>query len=61
MITLSMAVELLNTTKPTANKAIHTMVDAGVLSETIGLQRDRIDSYRAYLDVLTEDTQVIKE
>jgi len=38
---------------PTARKAIEILVDAGVLREVSGKQRDRVFAYRRYLDVLT--------
>ena len=57
IVTLSRAIELLNTSKPTALKAIAALVDAGVLRETTGKQRDRVYAYHHYLEVLTRDTQ----
>jgi Fic family protein len=56
IITLSIAMKLLKTTKPTAGKAIDTLYRTGVLNETTGRRRDRVYSYNAYLKVLTEDT-----
>ena len=56
MITLSGAIELLNTTKPTAAKAIDALCQAGVLKEITGKRRDRVYAYGAYLDVLAKDT-----
>jgi Fic family protein len=56
MITLSGAMELLNTTKPTASKAIDALCQAKVLQEITGKLRDRIYAYRAYLNVLAQDT-----
>jgi cell filamentation protein, protein adenylyltransferase len=41
--------KMLETTKPTAGKAIDTLVAAGVLQETTGRQRGREFSYGAYL------------
>lgn len=58
VITLPNARVLLDTTKPTANKAIQALCRAEVLSEVTGKRRDRIYAYRAYLDVLAEDTGV---
>jgi Fic family protein len=57
MISSAKALELTGGTKPTANKAIESLVEAGVLEEITGKQRDRIYVYRRYLDVLTEDTK----
>jgi Fic family protein len=56
MITAAKAMELLGSTKPTINKAIQALEQAGILEEITGKQRDRIFSYRRYLNVLAEDT-----
>jgi len=53
IITLQLARELLDTTKPTAAKAIRVLVDAGVLRETTGKLRDRVFAYEQYLQALT--------
>lgn len=58
MVTLPVAMQLLESTKPTTGKAIDALVKAGILHETTGKQRDRIYAYSAYLKVLTEDTKV---
>jgi Fic family protein len=57
MVTLPRAMEILKTTKPTASKAIDALRKAKVLSETTGKQRDRIYAYKAYLALLTGDTE----
>jgi Fic family protein len=57
MVTLPGAMKLLDTTKPTAQKAIDALCQAGVLHEITGKRRDRVYAYRAYLDVLGEDTE----
>ena len=59
MVTASKALELTESTKPTANKAIELLVEAGILEEITGKQRDRIYVYRKYLDVLAEDTTTL--
>jgi Fic family protein len=59
MVTASKALELTESTKPTANKAIESLVEAGILEEITGKQRDRIYAYRKYLDVLAEDTAAL--
>jgi Fic family protein len=46
MVTASKAVELTASTKPTVNKAIESLVEAGILEEITGKQRDRIYVYR---------------
>jgi Fic family protein len=57
IITVSKAVKLLNTTKPTAIKAISGLVDAGILIEATGRRRDRVYRYEAYLDLLRTGTE----
>jgi Fic family protein len=57
IVTIGRAVELLATTKPTANKAIGVLVDAGVLVETTGRRRDRTFGYAAYLGRLRAGTE----
>lgn len=48
--------EMLDTTKPTATKAIDVLEQAGMIEETTGRQRDRVYAYREYLRFLTKDT-----
>lgn len=57
MITLSKAMALVDATKPTTGKAIDALTKAGILAEITGKKRNRIYAYRAYLDVLAEDTR----
>ena len=59
MVTLSLAMKLLRISKPTVGKAIDALCQAGVLHEITGKRRDRIYAYRAYLDVLAEETSVM--
>jgi Fic family protein len=49
IITVNSAMRLLDTTKPTAAKAIETLEKARVLAETTGRQRGREFAYEAYL------------
>ena len=56
MLTLQTAIELLDTTKPTAAKAIAALQQANILRETTGKKRDRVYAYHEYLQVLTKDT-----
>ncbi len=56
MITLPDATGLLGLTKPTANKAIAALREAGIRHEVSGKRRNRVYSYDAYLKVLSEDT-----
>ena len=58
IVTVAGAVNLLSTTRPTAGKAIRTLVDAGVLTETTGRKRDRTFGYGAYLDLLKAGTDL---
>jgi Fic family protein len=57
IITAAKAVKLLKTTKPTANKAVSGLVEAGILVETTGRRRDRAYSYEAYLNLLRSGTE----
>lgn len=57
MITMPLVTRLLDVTKPTATKAIKTLVEIGLLKEVTGRARDRVYAYQRYLDVLAEDTQ----
>jgi len=55
ILTAAGAETLLATTRPTATKAISTLVDLGVLKEVSGKQRDRSFVYVTYLDVLASE------
>ncbi len=59
IITMPMAIKLIDASKPTAIKAIDVLSKAGILEEITGKRRDRIYAYRKYLKVLTEDTDII--
>ncbi len=52
VVTLSKAMEILDTTKPTASKAVDALQQAGVLREITGKQRDRVYVYERYVAVL---------
>jgi Fic family protein len=56
VLTVARATELLATTKPTAAKAVNALVEAGVLVEVTGRQRDRIFRYEAYLERLRAES-----
>lgn len=60
ILTIASAMKLLDTTRPTAAKAVTALVDAGVLVESSGKQRDRSFSYHLYLDSLKEGTGLIR-
>jgi len=52
IITVNSAIRLLDTTKPTAGKAVSALVDAGVLEETTGRERGRQFVYGKYFNRL---------
>ena len=56
IVTLPRVINVIDTTKPTASKAITALVDAGILRETTGRVRGRVYAYNAYLRVLTQNT-----
>ncbi|MFP4598564.1 MAG: Fic family protein [Persicimonas sp.] len=58
VVTATNAIELLDTSRPTAGKAISVLEEAGVLIEVTGRQRDRIFHYQSYLDRLGEGTEL---
>jgi len=58
VVTIASVMNLLETTKPTAGRAVDTLVASGVLVETTGKKRDRSFSYRAYLDRLRAGTEL---
>jgi Fic family protein len=59
ILTIAKVTHLLDTTKPTANKAVMALVDAQVLVETTGRKRDRSYCYKAYLDLLRTGTELL--
>jgi Fic family protein len=60
VITIPGIVKLLDTTKPTAGKAVQLLEKVGVLVETSGKQRDRTFAYQRYLDRLRAGTELDK-
>lgn len=58
LVTLSWVVETFGTTKPTASRAIETLVSMKLLVESTGKQRDRMYVYEAYLDLLRAGTEL---
>lgn len=56
-MSLSRAVEVLGTSKPTATKAISRLVENGILREVETVKRPRTFVYQEYLDLLKEDTE----
>jgi hypothetical protein len=57
-VTAASVMKLVETTKPTAGRAIELLVTAGVLEETTGKRQDRSYVYRGYLDRLRVDTEL---
>lgn len=58
LVTLAWVVETFGTTKPTASRAIKTLVSMALLVESTGKQRDRMYVYEAYLDMLRAGTEL---
>jgi len=58
IVSVARARDLLETTKPTATKAVNALVELGVLVESTGRKRDRFFHYTAYLDRLREGTDL---
>lgn len=58
VVTIPGVVKLLETTKPTAGKAVQLLESLGVLTETSGKQRDRTFAYAAYLEKLRAGTEL---
>jgi Fic family protein len=58
VVTIPGIVKLLETTKPTAGKAVQLLESTGVLVETSGKRRDRTFAYKKYLDRLRAGTEL---
>jgi Fic family protein len=58
IVTVATAMKLLETSKPTATRAIEALAEVGVLVETTGKKRDRSFAYRAYMDRLRTGTEL---
>jgi Fic family protein len=58
VVTVASVMKLVETTKPTAGRAIELLAAAGVLVETTGKKRDRSFVYQAYLDRLRVGTEL---
>jgi Fic family protein len=58
IVTVASAMKLIDTSKPTATRAIETLVAAGILIETTGRKRDRSFAYQAYIDRLRIGTEL---
>lgn len=58
IVTVASVMHFLETTKPTATRAIDALAAAEVLVETTGRRRDRSFAYRKYLDLLSTGTEL---
>ena len=58
IVSISSVRRLLDTSKPTAGRAVDALERAGVLVETTGRKRDRSWAYAAYLDRLRVGTEL---
>ena len=58
VVTIPGIVKLLETTKPTAGKAVQVLERSGILVETSGKLRDRTFAYKKYLDRLRAGTEL---
>jgi len=58
MVTIPGLVKLLETTKPTAAKAVGVLENLGILRETTGRRRDRTFSHAACLERLRAGTEL---
>jgi Fic family protein len=58
VVTIPGIVKLLETTKPTAGKAVQLLESVGVLTETSGKRRDRTFAYKRYLERLRAGTEL---
>ncbi len=61
VVTVGSVMKLVETTKPTAGRAIDLLVSGGVLVETTGKKRDRSYVYGGYLDRLRVGTELERE
>lgn len=58
ILTIGTAMNLLDTSRPTATKAVRALTDAGVLEERSGRERGQVFGYAGYLDLLKEETEL---
>lgn len=58
IVTIGSVMRMLETTKPTAGRAVEMLVDAGILREMTGRQRGRSFAYQTYLDLLRTGTEL---
>jgi Fic family protein len=58
ILTVASAMKLVETTKPTASRAVEALVKASVLVEATGKKRDRVYTYQGYIDRLRVGTEL---
>ncbi len=58
IVSIAFVVKELDTTKPTAGRAVEALANAGILVESTGKKRDRSWAYRRYLDRLRVGTEL---
>ena len=58
VITIASAMKLVDTSKPTATRAVEALIEARVLQEITGRRRDRSFAYQGYLDRLRTETDL---
>jgi Fic family protein len=58
IITIPATAEQLSLSAPTVAKALQHMVKLGMVRETTGKQRHRLFTYRRYLDILNQGTEL---
>jgi Fic family protein len=58
IVTVASAMKLLDTSKPTATRAIEVLAEIGILVETTGKKRDRSFAYRTYMERLRTGTEL---
>jgi Fic family protein len=58
IITVATAMTHIATSKPTATRAVETLIAAGILVETTGKKRDRSFAYQTYVDRLRIGTEL---
>lgn len=58
VLTVARAMDLLQTTKPTAGRAIEVLADCGILKEITGRKRDRSFAYMAFVNCLASGADV---
>ena len=57
IVSVATAMRLLQTSKPTATRAIEVLGEAGILQESTGKKRDRSFAYHRYLERLRDGTE----